>query len=1055
MFWKILKIEPTTDRKAIRDAYRTLLSDTNPEDKPEEFKQLREAYEQAMAYAEEHQENREKTPVELWQDELSALYDDFQRRIRLSEWQKLLNEKVCLSIDTRMECEEALLKFLMDTYLLPHEVWVYLDSQFSWKDRVEELYEKYPRDFIDYVIINGINFDDALPLDMFKPGVDGEACQKYINLYFQIFENEDHKKGKEAGWQMLALPESHPYGIARMLTVRIEEGDETALDELIELQKQYPGNLHIGNLLARYLLNGERYEECLTLTEQLEKEEPDNVMIRWYKAHCLFANGKHHDAIEILNSLLRENGANAQMQYDINRKRQEWNETYIKELEQKLAENPKDNDVLSDLGWAYLENEMKEEARKTITAISEDYEDRFDYYNINSALVIDNDQFEKAIPLLEKLVEVATQLPEDTEKNKTRKRRIGEIWMRIGYCHFRLNDQQKAREAFGKALQYPHHKAEALTHLAQISLNNHEYESAADYCQQLIREYPAGYQGYLMLALALFHQRNDREAYNAVNHALDLCRTDITIYTLRARIMIRNDGLDGAREIIDFLLKNDLQNDPSVLFIQGLLKEEEKDPQAAMEFYEKSLQATNGEEDNYEFGAELLYNYLCLKGKTLDATKKEDQQQLLELCDRGLKCHEKHYGLLDYKAWVLMRMKDYPKAREIYLKLLEYPHHQGSVEYELGRIEYQDLEKNADKALDYFLKAIERGSGPSSYFYAGMCYLYMFRFDEAEQQFLTLKQLEPEEVDAPYRLSFVYAMKGDLEKALEQADEAIANAEKTNANRPQQYYARKAVILRKMRRFDEAIETIQTAMSKYDYPFGNRIIFQIYAQSGRFDKAEEHLKRWAKKDRTNQNMHDSQVQLRMYRNDFRAANLYMMLHADHLDQDRLLELNQIFSQAKEDYKAQVRNTEKWLKHRRENSGNDLSRLEGTLSQAYWNAGDKENARLHALEALKEIDQKLTEFEPERLLFLARKIRILALLGKKEEMNQLIEECRRTPLCDFCPEHRCKDVDIFTMEAYEILGEDQKAYELAREGHEGYPDEEDFIMALNRLKKKVK
>ena len=143
MFWKILKIEPTTDRKAIRDAYRTLLSDTNPEDKPEEFKQLREAYEQAMAYAEEHQENREKTPVELWQEELSALYDDFQRRIRLSEWQKLLTEKVCLSIDTRMECEEALLKFLMDTYLLPHEVWVYLDSQFSWKDRVEELYEKY------------------------------------------------------------------------------------------------------------------------------------------------------------------------------------------------------------------------------------------------------------------------------------------------------------------------------------------------------------------------------------------------------------------------------------------------------------------------------------------------------------------------------------------------------------------------------------------------------------------------------------------------------------------------------------------------------------------------------------------------------------------------------------------------------------------------------------------------------------------------------------------------------------------------------------------------
>ena len=94
MFWKILNIEPTTDRKAIRSAYMQLLSQTNPEDKPEEFKQLREAYEQALAYAEEHQENREKTPVELWEEKLSALDDDFQKRIRVENWQKLLNEKI-------------------------------------------------------------------------------------------------------------------------------------------------------------------------------------------------------------------------------------------------------------------------------------------------------------------------------------------------------------------------------------------------------------------------------------------------------------------------------------------------------------------------------------------------------------------------------------------------------------------------------------------------------------------------------------------------------------------------------------------------------------------------------------------------------------------------------------------------------------------------------------------------------------------------------------------------------------------------------------------------
>ena len=49
--WMILGIEPTKDKKEITAAYRAKLSDTNPEDKPEEFKKLRNAYEEALKYA--------------------------------------------------------------------------------------------------------------------------------------------------------------------------------------------------------------------------------------------------------------------------------------------------------------------------------------------------------------------------------------------------------------------------------------------------------------------------------------------------------------------------------------------------------------------------------------------------------------------------------------------------------------------------------------------------------------------------------------------------------------------------------------------------------------------------------------------------------------------------------------------------------------------------------------------------------------------------------------------------------------------------------------------
>ncbi|MBQ4253659.1 MAG: J domain-containing protein, partial [Erysipelotrichaceae bacterium] len=153
MIWEILGIEPTKDKKAITQAYREKLIDTNPEDKPEEFKQLRSAYEEALNYAESQQSvlKTEKEPVDLWRDQLEELYQDYPQRIKLENWKKLFEADVCQSLDSRMKAEDTLINFLMDHYFLPHVLWKFFDQQFSWKDRVDELYENYPRNFIDYI----------------------------------------------------------------------------------------------------------------------------------------------------------------------------------------------------------------------------------------------------------------------------------------------------------------------------------------------------------------------------------------------------------------------------------------------------------------------------------------------------------------------------------------------------------------------------------------------------------------------------------------------------------------------------------------------------------------------------------------------------------------------------------------------------------------------------------------------------------------------------------------------------------------------------------------
>lgn len=50
--WKILKLKTTSDIRAIKKAYAKLLKENGPEDNTAEFQQLREAYEQALTFAE-------------------------------------------------------------------------------------------------------------------------------------------------------------------------------------------------------------------------------------------------------------------------------------------------------------------------------------------------------------------------------------------------------------------------------------------------------------------------------------------------------------------------------------------------------------------------------------------------------------------------------------------------------------------------------------------------------------------------------------------------------------------------------------------------------------------------------------------------------------------------------------------------------------------------------------------------------------------------------------------------------------------------------------------
>lgn len=110
MDWMLLGIDPTENKQTITAAYRAKLVHTNPEDRPEEFKALRAAYEEALRLADGKNATpvRDESPVGLWMERVRTLYDNFARRIRPENWQKLLDDDICAALDTRPLAETAL-----------------------------------------------------------------------------------------------------------------------------------------------------------------------------------------------------------------------------------------------------------------------------------------------------------------------------------------------------------------------------------------------------------------------------------------------------------------------------------------------------------------------------------------------------------------------------------------------------------------------------------------------------------------------------------------------------------------------------------------------------------------------------------------------------------------------------------------------------------------------------------------------------------------------------------------------------------------------------------
>lgn len=1050
MDWTLLGIVPTKDKQAIAAAYRKQLAHANPEDKPEEFKRLRGAYEEALRLAQEDevQEERDESPVGLWMERARALYQDYSARIRLESWEALLSDPVCIALDQRSLARDALLRFFLEDYFVPQEVWQLLDQTFSLREQREELYERFPRDFVDYAVINGIRFPTQLPYGLFVPGKDGKACDDYRRLYYRIGQSSLEEMGPLLE-QLADMPEWHPYGEGLTHRMELALGEtEKARAGLRSLAQAYPREAPLVLNWAIQCQEMGKFAECEALTRRVLSLQPESWLAKRTLAESLAAQERYEEAKEHLYDLMHAAAGDQKKARELSQQIRQWNETLIRQGEARLAQDPRDDKQAMSLAWCYLQNEDPEAALRICQGIPQDYEDRYDYHNLCAKIRYAQRDYEAALNHLLTLEDILRNLrPDGTEERDKRLRRLPEFMQMAGSCLRQLGREEEALKKFEDALALAPQEPEILNQMSLLLFYRRDFDRAVEVLETLTRVLPSGYHGFMLLAMCLYEIKRDRDAFEAVNRALNLEGGDLGVYEVKMRILLRNGLWPQVREILDFLHTHGVENPPGVAWCEAqLLELEKKDAQGALEAYQALARRLENGEELY-WGSQVYYRIVWLLGDQRDARKPEDRAELMEIVEKGLALDPHDADCIDYKAWLLKRDKQFDKALELYHQLEARPHHSISVELALGELYYRILSKHADKALHYYELVLARNERGDFHFFAATCCRFLGDYAGAEAHYLREQEIEPEDVDGYNGLAYTYEALGRWEEALEQMEKAVALV----ADRERDYawlYSHKVQILRRLKRPQEALDTVDEAMKRYDYEDGYSDKFDICCQHGMWVQACKVLSAWKKSGKAAKQAAAAEVRMDIYLDEWKRARHTVTKKEWSLEDGDLEDLRLQIAELDGDLPCQKEIWKKRLKEKR-----DITRGMLDLAEVLWRMGDRESARKFAGDALERLDAILRNHLVDGTMYRCRRVLALAILGREAEARAALDAVRQLPLCERCSYCACKDADIYAVAMEEFLGDEAEALALAKEHAEKWPDELDFVSARAHLERK--
>lgn len=537
-YWNILQIKPTVDIKIIKRAYAKKLKSKPPEDNPEFFQILREAYENALKNAKYIKEvkstntiseekstsyennstlNAEGTPsynkfiekdtaikpealIDKFMNKVDELYNNFFMRIDINNWKLLLEDKNFWYIGIHEKLSFNMLNFLASHYNLPRKIWVLLDTYFDWANQIDNLYKYFNKNFVNY-IIGEITCPFELRYDFFKKDYECDY-DKFISFrndaYFALTDN-NFGKAKISLDSAMNLFKNDP-DLVRMfgtyyLKVSDYENAEAYFKHLIEIApKEIDGYLNRGFLLLKLSKVNEAYydfEEALNLY-------PDNLQALKGLAKCYYELNK------LLESKLLYEQVSEECPYDIDAKMSiiEINVKLMKKYKADLTNNPTSMNIIYKLADAYFELNYFEKCYKLIKNTSKILNLNSELYLLLAKASLNMKNKEEALKYLDEALAIAYK----EEKNGY------EILFKLGVVNYELKNYDVAIKNLKLALKINEYDAEALYYLAEAYRYKDEEPKALPFINKAISIDSSKWLYYSTRSLIYYELKNFKES---------------------------------------------------------------------------------------------------------------------------------------------------------------------------------------------------------------------------------------------------------------------------------------------------------------------------------------------------------------------------------------------------------------------------------------------------------------------------------------------------------------------------------------------------------------